>query len=127
MNGYNYDRFEYERAYALAKERVEARVGFYWHLASYVVVNAFLIGIYLITNWNDASFGYPWFVWPLAGWGIGLILHAFGVFVFPDTGREQEQRIQRELANMGVTPPYTAPIESKTVTTAPPKQEEMFR
>ena len=35
--------FRKEEAYLRAKKRVEAISGFYWHLASYVVVNAFLI------------------------------------------------------------------------------------
>jgi hypothetical protein len=41
-----------------------------------------------------------WFYWPLIGWGIGLGLHAFGVFGFGGRGpwgREWEERKMREM------------------------------
>jgi hypothetical protein len=43
------------------------------HLHAYVAVNALLVAI-----WALSGFGYPWFVWPLLGWGIGLVSHARG-------------------------------------------------
>ena len=61
--------------YEEAKKRVAEIKGFYQHLASYLVVNAALVIINLLT-----SPGYLWFVWPLGGWGIGLALHALSVF-----------------------------------------------
>jgi 2TM domain len=109
MKTYPYNSPEYLRVYKMAKERVEARIGFYWHLAAFLVVNAFLFTIYLVTSIQVGEMIYPWFVFPLAGWGIGIILHAFGVFLFPDTGIEQEHRIERELAKMGVNPPVMPP------------------
>jgi hypothetical protein len=110
MKTYPYNSPEYDRAYRLAKARVEERAGFFWHLASYLVVNGFLFTIYLITNFQNNEWGYPWFIWPLAGWGIGLILHAFGVFVFPENSAEKERRIEREMERMGVNPPYMPPV-----------------
>ena len=35
--------WEKEEAYLRAQKKVKAIVGFYWHLASYVIVNIFLI------------------------------------------------------------------------------------
>lgn len=49
----------------------EARNGFIAHLASYIIINCFLIFINLWTSPNVL-----WFPWPLAGWGIGLAFHA---------------------------------------------------
>ena len=46
------------------------RVEFGQHLASYLGVNAFLIGIWWMTGSR-----YPWFIWPLLGWGIGIFSH----------------------------------------------------
>lgn len=46
------------------------RVEFSQHLASYVSVNLFLIFI-----WWFTGHGYPWFMWPLMGWGIGMFGH----------------------------------------------------
>ncbi len=58
-----------------AKDRVEELRGFYSHLAAYVLVNCFLFFVNLQTSPN-----HLWFYWPLMGWGIGLALHAVGVF-----------------------------------------------
>lgn len=51
------------------------RRGFYSHLAVYGAVNTLLIVINLTSN-NDQM----WFVWPLFGWGIGIIVHAIYSF-----------------------------------------------
>jgi hypothetical protein len=64
-------------AYERAKKRVEAKIGFYIHLAVYVGVNALLIIINL-----TSSPQYLWFKWPLFGWGIGVLFHGLSVFVF---------------------------------------------
>lgn len=49
----------------------ERRAGFAPHLYSYVGVNVLLFLIYLLTH-----VGYPWFLWPLLVWGLGLYFHA---------------------------------------------------
>ena len=61
--------------YEEAKKRVEEIKGFYLHLVSYLFVNAALVIINLLTSPR-----YLWFIWALAGWGIGLLLHALSVF-----------------------------------------------
>lgn len=52
-----------------------SRTGFRIHATVYVAVNLLLIAIWAST-WllNDAT-GYPWFIYPLLGWGIGLAAH----------------------------------------------------
>jgi hypothetical protein len=82
------DRELYERA----KQRVEARIGFYKHLAVYVVVNVLLIIINLST-----TPGRYWFKWPLLGWGIGLALHAVSVFIFSRGSAMKDRMIQEEM------------------------------
>jgi hypothetical protein len=62
-------------AYKAAEARVEKKLGFYHHLITYALVNVLLIVVNLIT-WS----GFPWFIFPLVGWGIGLAGHAFQVF-----------------------------------------------
>ncbi len=49
MNNFTRNDQPYYDAYHVAEKRVKAKISFYWHLASYIVVNTFLIGIYLIT------------------------------------------------------------------------------
>jgi hypothetical protein len=57
---------EAARAAILARRRK----GFRSHLFSFLVVNAFLFAINLLTP------GPWWFFWPLLAWGIGLVFHA---------------------------------------------------
>lgn len=68
--------FRNEEAYLRAKKKVDAIVGFYWHLAVYLVVNTFLI-ILIGVNAGFSGFGpYATAVF----WGIGLVFHFLGVF-----------------------------------------------
>ena len=57
-----------------ARKRVEARRGLTGHVVAYVVINAFLIGV-----WAMTGRGYFWPIWIIAGWGIGLVLNAWDV------------------------------------------------
>ena len=61
--------------YQKAKNRVEEIRGFYIHFLCFILVNALLLVLNLLT-----SPGYLWFLWALLGWGIGLILHAITTF-----------------------------------------------
>ncbi len=58
----------------VARRRANAEVGFYMHLSSYLGVIAFLAFINIMTT------GYPWFLWPALGWGLGLFSHYMAVF-----------------------------------------------
>lgn len=46
------------------------RQDFHNHLRSFVIVNGVLIMMNLMTS------RYPWVLWPIMGWGIGLLFHA---------------------------------------------------
>ena len=59
-----------------ARRRVQDRRDFGTHLVAYVVVNSFLVLVWAITG-----AGYFWPVWVMGAWGIGLVLHAWEVFV----------------------------------------------
>jgi hypothetical protein len=58
-----------------ARRRLHAKRDFGSHLAAYVVVNGFLVGIWAITG-----AGYFWPAWILGCWGAGLVLHAWDVY-----------------------------------------------
>jgi hypothetical protein len=84
-----------EEIYQRARKRVDEKKSFFSHLAVYIVVNAVLILI-----WAFTSRGYPWFVWPLGGWGIGLVFHFLGVFLFSkETGWERNE-IEKDAARI---------------------------
>jgi transcriptional regulator with XRE-family HTH domain len=71
---------------------------FYVHLLQYVVVCLALVAVNLI-----ASPRYPWVLWVIGGWGLGVALHAFRVFrpawfLGPQWERQQvEKRLGRSL------------------------------
>lgn len=78
-----------ENAYYEAKKRVEEIKGFYANIISYCLVIPFLIFINYRTSWS-----FQWFWFPMLGWGMGLIFHAFGVFGY---GKSWEERKIREI------------------------------
>ena len=82
--------FEREEAYLRAQKKVKALVGFYWHLASYVIVNLFII-ILIVSN-GGKLFSFGTFATAFF-WGIGLMFHFLGVFG-PDFlfGKNWEER-----------------------------------
>lgn len=57
----------------------ERQRGFQIHAAVYLAVNAFLFMIWLMTTPG----GFPWFLIPAGGWGIGLVAHAAAHFSHP--------------------------------------------
>lgn len=82
-----------EQIYEEASRRVKAKKSFYGSLATYVVVNAVLIVIWLLSGQ-----GYPWFLWPLGIWGVFVLGHFLRVFVF-EKGSDQ-QAIEKEVEKM---------------------------
>ena len=64
-----------EELRAIAERRVDDRIGFYIHFIAYVAVN---FGLFL--TWFYTGQGFPWFLFVLLFWGIGLAAHAIGVF-----------------------------------------------
>ena len=84
------DQMSEEQIYEEAKKRVEEKKGFRTHAIVYAVINAFLALIWWLTG-----AGFPWFVFALGGWGIGLLFHGLGVYVL--SGRQEDRRaIERE-------------------------------
>lgn len=74
-----------------ARKRVKALRDFYVHLATFVVINAFLIIINLMTSPGDF-----WAIWPLLGWGVGLVSHGLSVLELGIGSKEWEERKVRE-------------------------------
>ena len=90
------ERYEREEAYIRAKKKLEKLVGFYWHLAIYIIVNAFIM-ITIVYNSNQGFFDFG--TWATAFfWGIGLFFHFIGVFG-PDLmfGKKWEERKIQEM------------------------------
>lgn len=74
-----------------AVRRLEKKRAWSASFAAYVVVNAFLIGIWAVTGR-----GYFWPGWVLGGWGIGEVLSFWDAFVRrPITEEEIEAEMHR--------------------------------
>ena len=84
-----------EEMYEVARKRVEEKKGFFIHFAIYILVNAILIVI-----WASTGAGFPWFVFPLGGWGIGVLFHFLGTFVFSRTTSWERKEIEKEVSRM---------------------------
>jgi fatty acid desaturase len=83
-----------------AEKRAEEKVDFLIHFTMYVCVNALLVGIWFFTGGSGWFSGgervFPWFIFPLFGWGIGLVAHFFGAFASPKlTDRFVEKEYER--------------------------------
>lgn len=76
----------------LALDRLKKRSDFWLHLMIYLLVNGFLVIIWVMT-------GLPFFwpVFPIFGWGIGVAANAWDVFLRREA---TESEIQREVARL---------------------------
>jgi hypothetical protein len=82
-------------AYFRAKKRVDQLKGFYGSLISYCIVIPILIFINL-----RFSPQFQWFWFSAAGWGFGLLMHAFKVFGYSSNWEERKiQEILRKEDN----------------------------
>jgi hypothetical protein len=88
-----------EFALAAFRERearqILKRRTFYLHLAVYIAVQVMLIAI-----WALVGGGFPWFLFPLLGWGVGLVAHGATAFLLahPDdiVLQREQKRLSRE-------------------------------
>tara|TARA_R110002051_G_scaffold122437_1_gene195537 strand:- start:21692 stop:21982 length:291 start_codon:yes stop_codon:yes gene_type:complete len=78
--------------YQKAKQRVEKMKGFYTHLVIYLIFSAFFIFL------NFRSGNFPWAIFPIVGWGLGIMGHATATFGWnPFFGRQWEERKIKEI------------------------------
>lgn len=74
-----------------ARKRVEKKHKFRGDVVAYVIINAFLIGV-----WAFTGAGYFWPGWVLAGWGVMLLLDAWNLyFRRPITEAEIDEEMRR--------------------------------
>ena len=85
-----------EEIYKQASKRVEEKKGFFVHFIVYICVN---IGLVLIWAFA-AGGGYPWFLWPLGGWGIGILFDFLRVFVFSRSTDWEKREIEKEVERL---------------------------
>ena len=85
-----------------ARQRVERRLkdrtDLFYHIGAYVIVNTFIIIVWALTG-----AGYPWFIWTLAPWGVGLAFHIFAYFMGGRNEAARERMVQKEMEKMQTT------------------------
>lgn len=71
-------------------EIAQKRAGFKTHAVTYVIMNTFFWAVWFFSsNRHQDDFEivnlhhFPWPVWPMVGWGIGLAFHFAGAYIFP--------------------------------------------
>lgn len=75
--------------YNRAKEQVKRIKEFYGNLLSYCIVIPFLMFI----NYYTTGFRFPWVIFPIFGWGIGILFHYSEAFGWhPILGKDWEKR-----------------------------------
>ena len=73
----------------LARRRAGAKLGWFIHAFVYVLVNVGLLAL-------SASRGHTWAVYPLLGWGLGLLIHGAVVWFVATGGGVYDRLVARE-------------------------------
>jgi hypothetical protein len=76
-----------------AVKRLKKRRDFRGHLLIYTLVNAFLVVIWAVTSPG----GFFWPIFPIVGWGIGVIMNAWDVYFSEDFSEED---IDKEIEHL---------------------------
>jgi hypothetical protein len=85
------ERLSSEEIEHLARRRAGAKMGWYLHATVFVLVNLLLLAL------SRHGFGHrPWSVFPVLGWGVGLVLHGVSVFVLGKGSGLRERMVERE-------------------------------
>ncbi len=58
-----------------ARKRTDAKISFYSDLGLYSIVNVLLFALW----WNDGG-GFPWFLFVVFFWGLGVVSHGLALF-----------------------------------------------
>ena len=72
-----------------ALERLRTKRDLLAHFVMYLMVNALLVAIWATVGGR----GFFWPMFPLAGWGIGLVFQAWAIYA----GEPTEDQIRREM------------------------------
>ena len=79
-------------------EIAQKRASFKTHAVTYIIMNAFFWVVWYFSskhrhadfdafNWNH----FPWPIWPMIGWGIGLAFHFAGAYIFPKANSVEKE------------------------------------
>jgi hypothetical protein len=72
-------------------EIARKRASFKSNLITYLIVNAFLWAIWYFTGSRSSAHGWPWPIWPTLGWGVGILFHYFGAYVYSEANSTEKE------------------------------------
>jgi hypothetical protein len=72
-------------------EVARKRASFKYHLVSYIIMNIFFWVVWSITGEHRTHNGFPWPIWPAFGWGIGLLFHFAGAYLYPKSNQVERE------------------------------------
>jgi hypothetical protein len=96
MRRIHHRRFIMDAKLRIARRNASMKLGWMIHAAVYVLVNAMIVATNLATTPD-----LRWSVWPLAGWGIGLVAHGVAVWLATGGGGLRDRMVRRELERLG--------------------------
>lgn len=76
----------------IAEKRVRERIHLLQHIGAYIIINGFLVLV-----WALSGAGYPWFLWVMAGWGIGLAFNIVGYLTGGKGSAARDRMVQKEM------------------------------
>ena len=74
-------------------KQAKSRAGFKSHLTTYIIIIGVIWICWLAIMGIHA---YPWPIWPTIGWGIGVILNYFSVFIFSNSTEKEYEKLKRQ-------------------------------
>jgi hypothetical protein len=79
-----------------ARKRTEAKISFYSDVGLYSIINIILFALW----WNNGG-GFPWFLFVVFFWGLGVISHGLALFrqsdLFDKMAEAEYQRLLRRV------------------------------
>ena len=111
--------------YEMARKKVKKVKAFYRHFGIWLIFSAFFIFLNINTDPREL-----WAIFPIAGWGLGVALHAIGVFGFPGRSKDWEERmIEEEMSRLEQNEYYRRnqrpPVQLPSATTTPEEGLEL--
>ena len=84
-----------ERLWRIARQRAAFKISVF----SYLIVNGFLWCIWWFTSAQyEGGNAYPWPIWPMLGWGLGLAFQYFNAYTGTkeDLTQKEYEKLKKE-------------------------------
>ena len=79
--------------------RIRRHRAFWLHVSVWAATNIFLVVVWAMTGG-----GYPWFLFPLFGWAIGVVAHGVAAYGLADVNDIVLQREQKRMTTEDTRP-----------------------